>query len=581
MSERVEELHDAAIGKVVRAYEKGVPLKDIAERVGVSPPTVSKWLTQEGYKHKKKGRLPLAMKARVRDLHLRGWETEEISRLLKLDPKVVEKLESPKENPILGGEKDPLKIKGQKSKKKKTKNKGRGRPRKKVKEPKEGWPPPRHKCRKHWTPTEKAFVLQLIERRVSPAAIYKRMRASRKRQMRIWREFGNKGRPPNFPPEKDSPVPPGPRTPPPAPAKARELAEADESQILALEAEAAERRERLAALEAAKEADEARLKELESARKKLSGQIRDQAKRIELAEAVAEKRKELPAPKPEKRRVVEGSYEHEVLGLKPGDLVEPGKPGRPKTKKSFAEYADNRRYFVVSNEWADLKNAKPDELQMLAAYLTKKRFPTRVERSGDQPKAYLEGEFPKRIETRWVKAVDSGLDLLERYREKKLALRKNKMFSKRILAYLLAVFDGYRNRNLNSSQRAEAREKVLDEWARLSKLERLVLEHDMGLATDEGKPTAAGIERSIAARVLAEKAKRRAQKKLTERRISTKKKAIQQAAEKSETKKPLPEAPAAPALPAADDEPASEEDEIAAMLAEAQQLALGVGDDEV
>jgi hypothetical protein len=200
MSEKVQELRERRMSKVVRAYERGMPLSQIAEKAGVSPPTVAKWLVQEGYKHKTKGRIPLAMKARVRDLHLRGWSARQISTLLKLSIPRVEQLSDPKENPILGGEKDPLKVKG--LKKKKAKRAKRGRPPKEKKEKSEEWPPKRHRCRKHWKENEKAYVIQLIEKGIPPATIYKRMRASKSRQIRIWREAGGNGMPPNFPPPK-------------------------------------------------------------------------------------------------------------------------------------------------------------------------------------------------------------------------------------------------------------------------------------------------------------------------------------------------------------------------------------------
>jgi len=160
------------------------------------------------------------MKARVRELHTRGWGDAEISRLLVLGMDQVKELSKPKKNPILSG-KDPLKVKGQKKKKKKTKKK-----KKKVEEG-DKWPPDKHKCRKHWTENEKAYVLQLITKKVAPFAIYKRMRASKSRQRRIWRESGGKGDPPNFPPPKGPFIVPGePGAPAPAvaPTKAQERA---------------------------------------------------------------------------------------------------------------------------------------------------------------------------------------------------------------------------------------------------------------------------------------------------------------------------------------------------------------------
>jgi transcriptional regulator with XRE-family HTH domain len=584
MSERVQDLHELRIGKVVRAYERGMPLSEIAQRVGVSPPTISKWLTKEGYKHKNKGRIPLAMKARVRDLHVRGWSEDEISKLLRLNLDRVREFSDPKQNPILGLDKDdPLRVKGLKPKKKKRSK--RGRPPKKKKKEEPGWPPPRHKCRKHWTTDEKAFVLQLIQKKIPPGVIYKRMRASRKRQIRIWRESGGTGTPPNFPPPKGPFIPPEGPPPPPTPEaiaaseRASELQAAGEAELAALEAEAADRKARIAELEAQKKADAERLKEL-------SREAQAQAELLESAEAAMEMRKKLPAPKPTRRRVEEGSYEAEVLGLPVDSLVEPKKPGRPRTRKPIPEYADNGRYFTVSKDWADLRDAKPDELALFARHLTSKRFPARVERSGDQPRAYFENTWPAKIEERWVKAVDSGLELLEKYREKKLSLKKNKGFSKRIAVYLVEVYDGYRNPRMNAAQKAEARERAADQWARLSKLERLVMIYDMKYADTDGKPTSLGVDRSQAAKILVEKAARRAKRKLQGRRTETKRRAIQEAAESADVGEILDQAkeklePATEPAPEPEPEPEDEVDEVAAMLAAAQKkFALPEGEED-
>lgn len=570
MSDRVQDLHSSKIKKVVRAYERGMPLKDIALETGVSPPTIAKWLKQEGYKHKTKGRIPLAMKARVRELHIRGWEDMEIARLLNLGMGHVKELSKPKQNPILSG-KDPLKVKGQKKKKKK------GKKSKKPKlQPGEKWPPDRHKCRKHWKENEKTFVLQLINKGISPLAIYKRMRASKKRQIRIWQEAGGKGNPPNFPAAGEAFIPGeagGPSAPTVSSTKALEIASADEAHIALLEAESLKRRDRIAELEKLKKLEEGKIEDLGTEQRKLSKDARRKMQLLESAKAAAEKRKGLKSPKVKPKRVLKGSYEAEVLKLPVGSLVEPKKLGRPKTKKSIHEFADNGRYFVVSRDWADLKEAKPDELKLFAAYLTSKRFPARVERRGDQPQAYFENTWPNKLEERWVKTVDAGLEMVDAYREKKTALRKKKMFSKRIAVYLSAVYDGYRNRKLNAAQRKEARELAADHWARLGKLERLIMIYDMKLADADGKPTTLGVDRSMAAKMLLEKASKRAARKLTERRVSTKKKAIR--AEAGDVTLALPEAEVVEAEPVDEDE----EDGIARMLAQTQ-LMLDEPDDE-
>src|SRR3990172_12689376 len=114
MSDKVQGLFNAKIRKVVLAYESGVNMKAIAQQVGVSAPTVAKWLTGEGYRRKGSGRIPLAMKSRGGDLQARGWGADAISKLLGLSVKNVDSLSGPHKNPVFGREKDPLKIKGQK-----------------------------------------------------------------------------------------------------------------------------------------------------------------------------------------------------------------------------------------------------------------------------------------------------------------------------------------------------------------------------------------------------------------------------------------------------------------------------------
>lgn len=583
MSDKVQELRDRRINKVVRAYERDMPLSEIARKAGVSPPTVAKWLVQEGYKHKTKGRIPLAMKARVRELHLRGWSARQISGLLKLGIPRVEQLSDPKENPILGGEKDPLKIK--ELKKKKAKRSKRGRPPKEKKEKGEEWPPKKHRCRKHWTENEKAYVIQLIEKGIPPATIYKRMRASKSRQIRIWREAGGDGRPPNFPPPK-GPFEPRDGTPissteaKKARDRAKALEAAGDAKLAALEAEAAERKEKISALEAEKKADENRIKALDAAQKKLASEEREKTRRLKSAAAAMDKRKSLPEPKPIRRRVEAGSYEDEVLGLPVGSLVDKKKLGRPKGKTA-SDYADNGRYFTVSKDWADLADAKPDELKLFAAYLTSKRFPARVERSGDQPNAYFNNTWPKKLEGKWVRAVDGGLSMLEKYREKKRKLRARKLFSKNIAAYLISVFDGYRNPKLNSAQKAEAKRKADVLWGRLSKLEQLVMIYDMKYADADGKPTSLGVERSLAARMLVEKAAKRASRKLKERKGVTKKRALKVSTEEDEAGDILTAARGRLSAPEEPEDSEDEVDEISAMLAQAKdRLALGEGDED-
>src|SRR5690606_36894988 len=194
----------------------------------------------------------------------------------------------------------------------------------------EKWPPDRHKCNKHWKPLEKSYVLELMEGGAKPLFIYKRMRASRNRQMKIWRESGGKGRPPNFEPPKIPPLDSGPSIPEEdlrkRHGKAEELYEAAEKRLKELEREAIQRQKRIAELEASAAEEQQKIDLLEKKQKKLLIDRREKAERLAQARAVIERRK---LKEPERRRVLPESYEAEVLGLKPGTLIQPGKPGRP------------------------------------------------------------------------------------------------------------------------------------------------------------------------------------------------------------------------------------------------------------
>jgi len=534
MSDRVQMLFGAKIRKVVQTYERGADLKSIASAVDVSAPTISKWLTEEGYRRKKSGRVPLAMKARVRDLHLRGWDSGRISRLLDITPKQVAEWSDPQRNPILGGEKDPLKVKGQrKAKLDRVRSRKRGRP--KNDPPKKGkdWPPPRHKCRKHWSAVEESYVIQLMENGIAPGAIYRRMRASRSRQLKIWRKYGNEGPPPNFPEAPEGTGPVGGKLTPTQAKERRAVAQTAQDEAGArlqeLESDALQRQQRIAELEASAVEEERKIRLLEVEQKKLLSDRKERAQRLSLARAALEKRgDDAPAGR---RRVIPGSFEAEQLGLKPGDLVDPGRPGRPALAKPshLGEYADNGRYFTVSKDWADLEDASPDELSLFANFLTTKKLPAKVEKKGDQPKAYFDSTWPKKIEAKWVKSVEDGLDLLDKYSARKKELSSKNMFSKRIAKYLAKGYDAYANANLTKAQKSSAREELEDDWARLKKIDRLILIFAMGVSDPSGAPTTKGIERGRAAKILLQKDADVAAKKLSEKQEAAKgRKALRQ-----------------------------------------------------
>ena len=530
MSTRVQELFQAKIKKVVLAYERGQEIKVIAQETGVSPPTITKWLIQEGYRRRKKGRVPLAMKARILDLKSRGWELDQISSLLRIDLDQAREWSKPFANPILGGEKDPLKIKGQKKRKKdKVRGRGRGRPPKPSKK-KDKWPPDRHKCDKHWTPLEKSYVIELIEKGISPLAIYRKTRASRKRQIKIWREGGGAGFPPNFPPPK------GPFRSGAAPESAEQrkaaikaFQKSAEDRLKQLEDQAAERQRRIAELEAQVAQEEKIIQQLESQRKKLAVDLREKAERLAQAQAAMKKRE---IAESRGRRVLPGSYEQEALGLEPGTKIEPGKPGRPSLPRPahLGGYADNEEFFAISRDWKDLEDATDDELALFASYLTSRGFPSRVESSGDQPRAYFESTWPKKVESKWNSAVDSGLELIEKYKDRKSELQPKKMFSKGIARYLAKAYSAFEDPAIPSGEKSELKDELLDDWARLKKIDRLILIFSMGSASSDGLPTSEGIIRGRAAKILLEKASRAAAGELSARlQESEKKKMIRQA----------------------------------------------------
>jgi hypothetical protein len=494
MSERVQEIFEKKIRKVARAYENDTDIATIAKAVGVSAPTVAKWLTKEGYRRKKRGRIPLAMKARVRDLHQRGWEDDAICSLLELDPSQVEEWSRPQENPILGGESDPLKVRGLKAKKKPGQSR---RPRKHrsrgggiesallpAKEDKDkGWPPPKHKCGKHWKPAEESYVLSLIEKGVGPGAIYKRMRASRARQIKVWRKSGGDGLPPNFPPPKDfTPDPNMVRRLEYDRSEAKRAEDEALERIRDLEEVALDRQARIQELEASIAAEEKQIRLLELAQRRLILDRTAKEARLEQAQAaidlVDSRKRSSGGDRTERRRVLPGSYEQEVLGLAPGSLIEPSSPGRPKGPE-LSDYADNGSYFVVSNDWADLEDATRDELEVVAHFLTKAGFNSAVETSGDQPRAYYESTWPKRIEDKWAATVGDAVEFLSKYRDRRKTLLADRMETKPIIKYLVHAYLGSPD--------------MLDSWAAIPRLDRFVLVFYSKIADLDGNPTAHGV----------------------------------------------------------------------------------------
>lgn len=532
MSARVQALFEANIRKVTRAYEEGMELQKIARRVGVSPPTITKWLTREGYRHKRRGRYPQAMKARTRDLSRRGWSDERIAKLLKVPRERVVEWSSLEENPILGGERDPLKVRGEPVKKSgKSQSKLRqydpeyeyikGRWRKKRKKRRKGEPPPRHKCRKHWTDEEKAYVLALMDRGLRVIEIYKRMRASRKRQLKIWREAGRKGFPPGF--GKEPPTrPPKPR-PPTAPVAEEALEELRREEALL----AAQRAE----IEARIDAERKAIKKAKDEQKKVAAELRREAQqlheeraRVEAIAAWAEKRRPVAPPKRRKPKIVEeGSYEAEVLGLPVGSKVPlPPKPKKKRVRKKvpteITEWADNKRYFVVSSEWPELRKVRnPDELQVIAEVMTIHGFPSRAEAVGKEPQAYLTGNWGVRRGKRWERAKLASLEVLAAYTAQKKKLAAIRRYDDGTAAYLVAAAKAARK---PTQQNIEARNEA---WGKLGIVGQLIARMNFGVADAQGQITPKGMARvSAAAHILesatAEKEAKRARRELEKKK---------------------------------------------------------------
>jgi transposase len=165
---RTREIFETSMDEIARLYEGQMPVKDIADRFGVSAPTIANWLIKTGYKRRKKGRVPVAMKERARDLSGRGWSSRAIAELFKTSNENVEAW--------IAGEPTPPRP--------------RAAERPPDVDPATGQPA-RHKRGRRWTMAQKDQVAGLLEGQNFPAAeIYWMTGASRTRQQRIWRELG-------------------------------------------------------------------------------------------------------------------------------------------------------------------------------------------------------------------------------------------------------------------------------------------------------------------------------------------------------------------------------------------------------
>jgi len=159
---RTGAIYEAHMDDIARDFEGGAELREIAIRYGVSPPTITNWLIAAGYKHRRKGRYPQAMKDRAGDLYNRGWEPMAIANLLKTKLGYVYNWIG--EDAPAGSTTIPVS------------------------------PPMEPASRRHvtgrrWTEEQKDEVVRLLASGVfSVDQIYRLTNASRVRQQRIWKE---------------------------------------------------------------------------------------------------------------------------------------------------------------------------------------------------------------------------------------------------------------------------------------------------------------------------------------------------------------------------------------------------------
>ena len=515
MSNRVQALRDQYLRQVTSGYERRMTITKLADKTGVSQPTISRWLRAEGYLRRRRGKFPRAMKYRAKDLSQRGFGEGDISSILKVPQgRVVEWLKLVKNPSVLGGEKDPLKIRGSKTSRKRR----QPRPTKKRKALVASWKkrvPRAHQCRHKWTEPEIDYVYTLIKARKSIKKIYEHTRASAKRQRIIWKQKGHKGRPPNFPPAK--PPRGGPPKAPPAALPPAELEQykADKKRLAAFQEAQAKLQKQLEAAEAGLEAQATRLAEADDLRKRRSRQLRAAEDRARSLKTWAEQARPKVLPRG-KARVLPGSYEAEVMGLKPGTVIKetPEIKKRRKRMRELAEWADNGQYFVVSNDWPVLDDAAQDDLAFYAHYLTRSGFPTKATASGGEPKADREKLWPKKIERMWDKANDEAYDQLEQYRRARKKLKDANWYSKPIAQFMANAYDAYRNKDLSKERRQIAAKRMREAWDRAGVFERDVMVFAMGVADITGKPTPKGASNGLHAKRLLVKDAEKASKRL-------------------------------------------------------------------
>ena len=185
-----------------------------------------------------------------------------------------------------------------------------------------------------------------------------------------------------------------------------------------------------------------------------------------------------------------GSYEEEVLGLPVGTIIDAGKPGRP-SLGPITSYAQNKKYFTVSDAWEDLQGAPKDELKAYAWNLRVRDIPARYVPGGKPPAAAETGEWGAVHAEKWLSANESSLGFLDRYVEARREYEKKKK-PKKYLEYLAAARLAYSPKGTQAQ-----RDDLADDWAKkFSWAERYLLtekeklfKSDPRAATEKGKMT--------------------------------------------------------------------------------------------
>lgn len=161
---RTRAIYEDHMDDIVRDFKGGAELREIATKYDVSPPTIANWLIKAGYKHRKKGRYPNAMKQNAVELEAEGWEPIAIANLFEVKlPYVLS---------WLGREPEGTGIYST------------------VAEPELEPEYTRHVTGRRWTRAQKERVVDLVQSGImSVAQIYRITNASRVRQQRIWSEL--------------------------------------------------------------------------------------------------------------------------------------------------------------------------------------------------------------------------------------------------------------------------------------------------------------------------------------------------------------------------------------------------------